>query len=284
MLDLTYLKKKRRKKIVAAITIIASVGIIILSIVALLAKQPGVFTVSMTNGSANLGLSKDPEVLDPVPYLSEKTNTAYREYTYDAFDVDFEEGGLPYFDDPYRTAPEATGEGTNKTIPFFKYTFFIKNLGTKAADYTLSLNMSQVGINTSNAQGVESSLRVAFFENYDHTEGEGDDAIPYHLEDHGHKIYAFTNHREKPTRNPETGELEYPAEQISEGCTDLATPFVSNRVILNSEVKGFKPNQVVRYTFVIWIEGSDIDCQGDYPNNTLKLGVTVNAVESKEEN
>lgn len=284
MLDLTYVRKKRRKKVVAAIAIIASVGILILCIVALLAKQPGAFTVAMNNGSVDLALSRDQEFSEPTPYLSEKTNTCYREYTYDAFDVDFEEGGLPYFDDPYRTAPEATGEGTNKTIPFFKYTFFVKNLGDNEADYTLALNMSQVGINTSNEQGVEASLRVAMFENYDHVEGEGDDAIQYRLEDHGHKIYAFANHREKPTRNPETGVLEYPAEQISEGCSDLAIPFISNKVVLNSQVKNFKPSQIVRYTFVLWIEGSDIDCSGDYPNNTLKLGVTVNAVESEKEN
>lgn len=284
MLDLAYVRKKRRKKVVAAIAIIASVGILILSIIALLSKQAGAFSVALNNGSANLALSRTEDFDDPKPYLSEKTATCYREYSYDAFDVDFEEGGLPYFDDPYRSAPEATGEGNNKTIPFFKYTFYMKNMGEGSADYTLALNMTNVGQNTSNEQGIEASLRIAFFENYDHTIGEGEDAIHYKLEDHGHTIHAFANHREKPVRNPETGALEYPSEEISEGNKELAKPFVSNKVILKSEVKNFAPRQVVRYTFVVWIEGSDIDCAGDYPNNALKLGVTINAAESQEEN
>ena len=284
MLDLTYVRKKRRKKVVTAIAIIASVGVLTLSIISLLSKQAGAFSVSMTNGSVSLALSRDVEFTDPVPYLSEKAATCYREYTYDAFDVDFEEGGLPYFDDPYRSAPEATGEGNNKTIPFFKYTYYVKNLGSLSADYTLSLNMTQVGANTSNEKGVEASLRVAFFENYDHVVGEGDDAISYRLDDHAHKIYAFANHRDKPIRNPDTGVLEYASEPISTGCPELANQFVSNKVILTSEVKNLTPKQIVRYTFVIWIEGSDLDCSGNFPNNALKLGVTIDAVESKTEN
>ena len=51
------------------------------------------------------------------------------------------------------------------------------------------------------------------------------------------------------------------AKESSRGITEEGTTkFKSNKIIRSEHIKEFKPNQIHKYTIVIWLEGSDPEC------------------------
>lgn len=268
-IDLSYVKKKKARKIVSLVSAISAAGVLVLAVVSLLTKNAGSFTVSLKQGTVTLGLSETEDCAETRTYLSaDKKVPSYHDYSYELFELD----KLGEIDDPhtprYVAGTNSVGE---QTISYFKYTFFIKNLGEKAADYTVSLNMAQVGRSTTNKAGLESVLRVGFYENAD-------------LSKHNCKIYAL---RSSSAVEYSEGKIIYMPEHIGKAeNTEYAEPFISTKLVLQKDVKNFQPGSVIRYTFLFWIEGEDPDCIDTPPENSLKMSVQFNAsehIETEEE-
>ena len=90
MYDLQYVKKRRRKKIAALVSLFTGIGITSLVIVSFLGRTTGTFSVSIRNSSVRLSLSQK-EVCgdkDLTSYLLCDQILKFREFTFTRFNED----------------------------------------------------------------------------------------------------------------------------------------------------------------------------------------------------
>ncbi len=267
--DLTYLKRKRRKKAVLVIMLIACICAIILALVALLARNPGAFTVNLNRGTIQIALGTKEEFTyeEGTGYLTtpKLPGSGYRQATYEQLESE----GVFDLCDNEQVPTAVPSADADQTIPYYKYTFFVKNFGQGKVDFDVSLYMTSVGYNNTNEYSLDHTIRVGFYENRD-------------LSKHERKFYARRS--DKNVDISSTGEfIDYLPEYLSNAATGrLAEPFLSNELVLKSTIENLEPDDVVRYTFIFWVEGSDPECIGDPPNNTLRLEAKIDARESVE--
>ena len=70
-------------------------------------------------------------------------------------------------------------------------------------------------------------------------------------------------------------------DKYGENLPYLAEMFETDHTVATLSTKGFTKGEIKRYTIVTWLEGEDIDAQGNPPKGgNLKLGVTINAYEN----
>ena len=141
---------------------------------------------------------------------------------------------------------------TNETvIQYFKHTFFLQNSGDASIDYQLKVLFTK-NVASKDGQSLDSTVRVMLFEN-EITSTE-----------HSYTVYA---------KESESGEKEAIAADLGP-----AEKFEGNDVVTTLNVNNFQPNEMRRYTYVLWLEGSDPDSNGPAPENAyLKLGIDINA-------
>ena len=136
-------------------------------------------------------------------------------------------------------------------IHYFKHTFFLQNSGTVSIDYQLKVSFTK-NIPSKDGQSLDSTARIMLFEN-EITSME-----------HKYTVYA---------KESASGEKEAIASEL-----DLAEKFEGNDVVTTLTIHNFQPDEMRRYTYVLWLEGSDPDSNGPAPENAyLKLGIDINA-------
>ena len=136
-------------------------------------------------------------------------------------------------------------------IYYFKHTFFLQNSGTASIDYQLKVLFTK-NVASKDGQSLDSTARVMLFEN-EITSSE-----------HSYTVYA---------KESESGDKEAIASDQG-----LAEKFESKDVVTTLNVHNFQPDEIRRYTYVLWLEGSDPDSNGPAPENAyLKLGIDINA-------
>ena len=265
--DLTYLKRKKRKRAVLVTMLVACICAIILALVAILARNPGAFTVNLQKGNATIALSTKEEFTysEGTGYLTtpKLPGNGYRQVSYEQLNS---EGVFDMCDSEFAQTAAPSDDG-DRTVPYFKYTFYIKNFSQVNIEYDLTLNMTSVGFNNTNEYSLDHTIRVAFYENRDLTK-------------HERKFYA-----RRSSKNVNVGSdgqfIGYLPEFLSDASNGILTePFVSNNVILTSKVADLQPDEVVRYTFLFWVEGNDPESVGEPPNNTLRLEAAITANEA----
>ncbi|MGN1095666.1 MAG: hypothetical protein ACI4QR_04690, partial [Eubacteriales bacterium] len=60
------------------------------------------------------------------------------------------------------------------------------------------------------------------------------------------------------------------------GCVD----FLTAKTIVRSQVSGFKPGDITKFTVVIWLEGDDPDCIDNLIGGSLKSDMSISVIES----
>lgn len=263
MVNEAYIRKRRTRRIVAAVGCICAACAIIIGAIALLGQKAAPLTISLTHTGAELELkttTKEDEegktflVADQVPDytpFSEEQFTYY-EKTYGNLDDENTYSQFSYLN------------GKESSTIYFKYTFFVSNVGKSDADYDFRLNISNPTKDASNRYEIDSILRVRFYENRN-------------LDEHNYVTYAK---KSATPHTDENGNTSY-EEQISKDGSGYAKPFVSSNLVLTSHINNLKTDETVRYTLVFWLEGEDPECQGEPPvNSSLILGVEISAHES----
>ena len=254
MVDLSFIKKRKAKKIIAISGGVCGAAVATLVAVALLGQQAAPLTVTLTNSGASLALFKSEYdnqhksyllASDPLPY-AETTEPFIREHESE-LDID-------------DSVSLQTTDG--KSIEYYQYTFYLTNTGDQAADYSLSLKISYPHKSSFDLADV---LRVRFYEN------DGNDKS-------SHNYRTFAKHSDQY----DSTKKQYVPERIAGTGTDYAEPFESASTILTNEVKAFAPKAVTRYTFVAWIEGEDKQATGKKPDSSIALGVDISAHEAEE--
>jgi hypothetical protein len=266
MYELNYVKKRKRRKWVAIGGGISSVVVATLGIVSFLGRFVGTFTVRLETGDVKLALSESHDFAQQSTYLRIDQLPPFQEYTYASL-LDIGHGALDNEQSSYANPPAANldkdGQSV-RSVNYFKYTFFVKNVGLTPAYYDMKVNILD-----SKADGgtrFEDTLRVMIYQN----DPEADT--------HDNEVYArrsYSNHYD------EQENVSFD-ERISTSEYGYAKQFETDNVITTLSVEQFLPGDELRYTIVFWLEGFDPQSNRmtEIPLNArLKLGVEINAYE-----
>ena len=262
MVDLKYIRKRKTRRIIAAVGASCAATAIILMAIALLGQRAAPLTITLSNSGAQLALSNFLEEDSNAIYLVAEQTPHYTEYCEEQLNLSNELLEIDDENSQARLTPN--GEATL----FYKYTFYVTNKGNSAANYDLTLSMSQPTKNATNRYDVDSILRVRFYENKVYEDEE--------LNKHHYVTYAK---KSAEPHEDENGNLSW-KEEIS-ALGGYAEEFTNSKTILTSTVTDLGPKEKIRYTFVFWLEGDDPQCMGEAPvDSALILGVEISARKS----
>ncbi len=303
--ELGYVKKRKRKKVVAVLTAFASLGVGAFVLVSFLGRFVGTFTVSLDAGSAKLSLSEQQSFDNSTSYIKIDSLPPFDLYSFPNL------GGAEVVDNEetsYMMEPGVNRHTDgNISMNYFKYTFFIKNTGNVTVDYDLKVNLTK-NVPSADGRYLDTLLRVMVYEN------EASSS------EHSYHVYAKKSETPNLTYGLEEGEVTYKeylsydgsweedfGQRNSAGAlirdevtgkvimndeslqkfldkkfTGFAEMFESDSVIATLPMRNMQKDEAIRYTLVAWLEGEDQQAKGEPPEGgNLKLGVTINAYENQ---
>ena len=269
MYELEYVKKRKKRKIVAIVGGVSTIVVTSLAIVSFLGRFVGTFTVSLEAKNVSLTLSEKSDFTTQSSFLRVPRLVSFQEFTYS----DFEKYGDDAIDSDKTTyelgANYKQDSNELESLNYFKYTFFVKNTGTINARYDFSLNILENTLST-DGRSLDDTMRVMLYDN-----GVNDS--------HDKTVYA------KRATNPHynsSGELDYSSpitvDEGEVGYVGYAKPFESSKVVTTFSVNNFVIGEIRRYTVVAWLEGFRSSNLRSAPEGaSIKLGVEINAYENE---
>ena len=278
MYELEYVRKRKRRKFVAIGAGASSVVVSTFAIVAFLGRFVGTFTVSLDTGDVQLTLSESSSFKKQSSFLRIDTLPVFQETTYLDLpsDEDLDTEKTDYLTGANYDEDEK-GKKTLASLNYFKYTFYVKNVGKKAARYDLQLKIKDKKA-SDNGDSLVDTMRVEIFE----TKYLQDDSLEESQKEERvrKEVYAA---RAAVHHDDENGNANF-QELISVPGGDYATMFESDNVIATIPVKDFTKGDIRRYTIVSWLEGEDPQSNHTKlapKGASIKLGVEINAYENK---
>ena len=272
MYELEYVKKRKRRRLIAIIGGISMIGVSALSITSFLGRFVGTFTVSLDTGNVKLTLSRKKDLSLSTSYLRVDYLPDYHEFTYSAFS-DYGDDVIDSETTDIDLGAITTEGGDIDGLNFFKYTFYVGNVGSVAANYNFRVNILENKL-ADDGRNLLDTLRVMLYEN------EEDDshqskvyARPY--VDRASHIVDDVSYYEAPISISEdearkTG-VEFPG---------YAEKFENESVITTLSVENFEIGDIKRYTLVTWLEGFASASDKAAPiGASIKIGVEINAYE-----
>ena len=208
-----------------------------------LAAVFGVAYVTETKGHFTVNLTAD--MLQEGYVLSETEDfekTATRLYTEELENVNAI--SIQDLDEDIATA----GSGSHNGVGYVAYTFYLQNAGTTASSYTYSLDI------TSTTNGVLGATWVMVIIDgeqniYAQLSEDGDRENLY-----GYSYAPFIDIASDP-------DLIYYEEDGKYGIVPL--DFTSDEVVMGGVQENMEPEEVHKYTVVVWVEGDDPQCTND---------------------
>lgn len=275
MVDLTYVKKRKRKQVAKIVTGVSAVLIVPFLILSFIGKEIGHFTIGLKNSNVSLALATDKELTNKTTFIGLDKLAPYAVYTVDGINKNYTDDTIDNIDsnDSIGKRVDPSTEETT-ALYFFKYTFYVVNVGEVNATYDISFSITDNKRPTNVNYSLDDILRVRWYEN------SGDSSS------HSYKTYA----KKSLTPNFKEGETE-PFYNTCIGkntngvCKDgYAELFSDDITILKNTTKHFKVGDYTRYTVLMWLEGNDPEAVGTTPDETyLKLAINVEAYEDVDE-
>ncbi len=254
MVDLSFIKKRKKKRIIAIVGLLCFGGVVVVSAIALLGQQAAPMTVRLANSGVSLALYKSEFDNEKKSFLLAAEAKPYSEISEPALRA--YEGALDIDD----SKPIENSDG--KAYQFYQYTFYLTNTGEVAADYTFTLNVSYPHKSSFDLADV---LRVRFYEN------DGNNK-------QSHNFRTFAKHS-----NQYDQDKGWLPEHISDSSSGYCENFVNQSEVVTSKVAAFQPGALMRYTIVMWVEGDDPQATGKAPTDAgIALGVNISAHETEE--
>lgn len=260
MVNLAFVVARKKRIITLLISAISGAVVLAFCIIAFLGQIVGSFTVSIYNGKGvKIAIASKSTFADQTTHLRVGDIPAFDFYT-NSFLATSEKLDNDSTDFLYGSYRDGTGEA--KHMYFFKYTYFVKNVGEVDLKFDLSINLTENNKPKNVSYDLTDILRVRLYEN----KGE----------EHDYETYAkasLTSHLD------EKGETSFD-EQIAEDGSGYAKQFVNDTTLITKEVPFLAPNEAVRYTVVFWLEGEDPQAVGAYPEQcSLRFGANITAYE-----
>lgn len=127
-------------------------------------------------------------------------------------------------------------DGKHNGENYIAYTFYCKNNGSNAFDYSYEVYLTNM------TQGLEKAIRIRLYVDGEYTD------------------YAYP--RTDGVEGPEPG----------------TTAFTTDSIVVKNIITDFKPDNITKYTVVIWIEGPDPDCVNSVMGGQLKVDMAMEVV------
>lgn len=148
-------------------------------------------------------------------------------------------------------------DGEHNGMDYVAYTFYVKNIGYDPITYTYNLSIQRA------TRKVDEATWVLLYHNGEQMilAKEGKDGEPERQQ--GKYEYPFIEDAKKPEQysyNEETGIY-----------TLAAQPFASTRIVEMAERPALQPEEVDKFTVVIWLEGEDPECTNDILGGTIEM-------------
>jgi len=261
MVEHELVKKQIRKRIALIGGAVATVGLVILIIVAFLGQHVGSFTVGYnTKGKAEISLYDNHELKNPTTYL--KIGDIPQMTVYSSIRIT-EHAKIDSDETDYLYGSKRDAEGNVKFLYYLKYTFYVQNTGDVVVDYTFQIKITENLKPTNTDYYLLDLLRVRLYDNMDDLheyETYAKKSLNKRIDEKGQETYC----------KPVAGELGTAA------YDGFSTSFESDEVVTTFNKEVFEPQAVHRYTVVFWLEGEDEYCHGEQPENgSIKLGVDI---------
>ena len=278
MYERRYVSKRIRRLAIAIGAGVSATVVSVFSIVAFLGRFVGTFTVSLDNANVALALSEKSTFETSTSFLHVATLPPYGETTFTDLP---EDSVLDNEETPIlHGATYSPVDDSIERIRYFKYTFYVKNVGDIAASYDFSIRIIENQM-TDEAQprDLTDTLRVMLYSTYLETD-ETEKAV-YGKERKSPKLVDGEIIEQEPISLPEDSR---------QGLVDFqggyCIPFTDMRqnIIAKNTIENFVVNAVNRYTLVMWLEGEDADSSQflEPPTSAqLKIGVEINAYENQ---
>lgn len=296
MVELKYVKKRKRRRIVAIATLISLLGATSLGIIAFLGRNTGTFTVALDTGKVSLSLSQSEAFTNPTSFIRVNGLQYLQQSTY-----------------ADQKADELDRENSNgiESRNFFKLTFFIKNMATEidsSVKYYMHFNITdnrRTVDSENNEYYLDDILRVRIFENdagsslhesetYARKKKEvlrDSEGKPIRNAD-GSDIwqeYLYLSNDELNTRRREHPETKTTDPTYYYGLAknfeySENSPDARSGTLATYKTQDFRPGEIKRYTIVCWLEGNDPECIGNgeaWDASSIKLGIQVNGYENQ---
>ncbi len=140
-------------------------------------------------------------------------------------------------------------DGKDNGDNYLCYTFYLKNAGKKAITFDYSIVIVNMTMD------IEKAVRLRLMTSVNGSATEKTD-------------YARVS-----SSQDENGEY------LPEPNT---APFVSKNTVMRMEKSGFQPNDVMKITVVIWLEGNDPECTDDIIGGQFKIDMKFNVLSAAE--
>lgn len=259
-------KTKRKKRLLFWLTLLLIAFLFILWILMFWWTRAGDLVIDVDRLADQKGiiLSETSDFKDPETVLSGKSVDGVTNITYawltDNMSVD---GDISYLDNYVSKKDKSIDGGSHngdsnnnkKTVAgansagenYMAYTFYCKNAGNEELDYTATL------VNNGAAKSMDEAVRIIVFKNGEPT------------------VYA--------KRQFESDKAEDDSKFIPKDLKSV--PWKNQKEIMTTKTEKFKPNQVDKYTILMWVEGNDPECVNDILGGHIKMSMTF-SVEDDE--
>lgn len=125
--------------------------------------------------------------------------------------------------------------GSHNGANYIAYTFYLKNSGKETINVRSDLNIDKV------TRNVDSAVRVRLYKN-------GID----------------TTYAKAKLNTGDDGEIELEYDTV---------PFESEDKVFSRLEENVKPNEIIKYTLVVWLEGDDLECVDDIKGGKLEMSL-----------
>ncbi|MBS7304853.1 MAG: hypothetical protein KIG20_04215 [Eubacteriales bacterium] len=135
-------------------------------------------------------------------------------------------------------------DGNDSGDNYLCYTFYCKNSGTESFSFTYSINIANM------TMGIEKAVRIRLITNLN-----------------GEKLSQVDYAR--------AAGVDDDGNAVAEPGT---TPFLNKTTIMQDNVLNFSPDDVMKYTVVIWLEGNDPDCVDSVIGGVMKVDMKFSVI------
>ena len=240
-----------------------------LAIIAFLGRFVGTFTVTLETRDVDIALSEKRTSGNNSSFLRVDPIYPFQEFTYSDFDRRFGDEMIDSEDTDYHLGANLDANNEIDSLNFFKYTFYVKNVGTTPAKYDFKLNIAD-NVLSDDGRSLIDTMRVMVYEDGDKTVFGKSEAIPHR------GLYGEADYR------PPISISEYQADQEKEEFPGYAEVFTSSKVVTTFSRLTINVGEAKRYTIVSWLEGFQSSSTEPAPKGaTIKLGVEINAYENE---
>ena len=268
MYKLEYVKKRKRRRLVAIAGGISATVVTTFAIVAFLGRFVGTFTVSLETRNVSLALLEKKDSSHHSSFLRVNQIAPFQEFTYSYFDRYGGDQAIDSDDTSATVGANYSEDGkTITSLNFFKYTYYVKNVGSQPAKFDWTLNVIE-DVKSNDGRSLLDTLRVAIYV-------DGEKTVYGKALSEPHTEEGIDDYRAPISVDKEDESEEFP-------FMGYAEKFNSSSVVTAFRGQQINIGESKRYTIVTWLEGFRSSNEEFAPRGaTIKLGVEINAYENQ---